>query len=100
MPCLPTSIFNCDSPIPVESWECNLQLPVLLRRFFHFYSYEFVWGSEVVAVHLGQRLGVSGPQFTQLPGRHRARLHIQDPFLTERNLNCTLQIGQELLLRT
>jgi len=71
----------------------------LLSRFFDFYASDFQWGSEVVSVRLGRRVQVSSPEFYQLQGQAVRRLHIEDPFLLNRNLNCVLGQSQESQLK-
>ncbi|CAE8710583.1 unnamed protein product, partial [Polarella glacialis] len=59
----------------------------------------FQWGSEVISVRLGQRVQPHEPAFQSLPGRLGQRLHIEDPFLLARNLNCVLTPENEQLLK-
>ncbi|CAK0876113.1 unnamed protein product [Prorocentrum cordatum] len=69
---------------------CSLPCVELLRRFFSFYHCGFRRGGEVVSVRLGRRRNAAWPQLARLRGRHVPRLHIEDPFILERNLNCVL----------
>ncbi|CAK0845125.1 unnamed protein product [Prorocentrum cordatum] len=78
-------------------WSCAPAPAELLERFFRFYSDNgsFWEGQEVVSVRLGKRLAATEARFGSLHGRHAWRLHIEDPFLLERNLNCVLGRLQE-----
>lgn len=100
MPCLPVSAcapsgFISDIAI---SWSCPLSVSALLSRFFHFFATTFWWGGEVIAVRFGRRIRATDSSFRNLPGRNMSRLHIEDPFLEGRNLNCTLGSEQETKL--
>jgi DNA polymerase sigma len=103
MPAIPTNTFeNLDPDLGdrfQSSWTCDLSLPILVYRFFWFYAAAdgFDWGTELVDVRFGKRL--LRHDFGQLNGWHTERLHIQDPFIVEKNLNCTLAIPQEHALR-
>jgi hypothetical protein len=70
-------------------------MALLLSYFFNFYASEFRWGTEVVAVHLGRRTATWDVDHMNLRGRRLQRLHVADPFLTDRNLNCVLSTEQE-----
>jgi len=72
---------------------------MLLCRFFHFFVVEFQWGTEVVSVRLGQRVHRTEPEFAALPGRWASRLHVEDPFFLNRNLNRVLGVDQEKRLQ-
>lgn len=102
MPCLPTHHFHGGDQIPPDAirgnWRCSLPASWLLQRFFSFYAWEFGWGTEVVSVRYGRRGGAHHQNFSQLRGRFEGRLHIEDPFLIERNLHCVLQPEREVLL--
>merc|ERR1712194_935137 len=67
-------------------------------RFFNFYAYEFNWGTEVVSPRCGQRCPISHTFYDQLPGHHENRIHIEDPFLLDRNLSCVLHDDREMAL--
>mmetsp|Transcript_23254 Transcript_23254/g.41999 ORF Transcript_23254/g.41999 Transcript_23254/m.41999 type:complete len:373 (+) Transcript_23254:45-1163(+) len=97
LPCLPTAAFNLNSSPSFDNiqWSCRMSLPQLLDRFFSFFTYEFQWGSEVVSVRLGKRAEIRSQEFKQLPGQAVWRLHVEDPFLLNRNLNCVLGSQQE-----
>jgi len=98
LPCLPTWAFDHNGPthpMALATWSCNLPLHVLFARFAKFYASEFQWGSEVASVRLGFRALAMDSAFEQLPGRLNQRLHIEDPFLLRRNLNCVLGQMQE-----
>lgn len=98
LPCLPTWAFDHNGPthrMALANWSCNLPLHVLFARFAQFYVSDFQWGSEVVSVRLGARARGMDAPFEQLPGRLNQRLHIEDPFLLRRNLNCVLGMQQE-----
>lgn len=77
-------------------WQCGLQTQVLMIRFLRFYATEFQWCTEVVSVRHGRRAPASHPAYAQLGSSSCPRLHIEDPFLTSRNLNCVLGPQQEL----
>jgi len=102
MPCLPTSAFGStgtvDAGIP-HTWTCQLSLWALFHRFFSFFVNEFQWGTEVISVRLGKREVIGSPSFQSLPGNTLQRIHLEDPFLRNRNLNCVLGHAQEHLLR-
>ncbi len=67
----------------------------IVSRFFEFYASAFYWGYEVVSIRTGQRMYASDPAFAQLNSRDDAEmLHIEDPFLLHRNLNCVLGLTQ------
>ena len=69
-----------------------------LARFFFFYSdsRQFQWGSEVVSVRMGCRLTMEHQCFAWLETWNQTnRLHIEDPFILDRNLNCVLGTWQE-----
>jgi len=107
MPCLPTDAF-CDGGrgeddervrLMLCSWRCSRTLPEMMARFFRFFSVYFIWGLEVVSVRLGFRSHVYDPYVHQLQHRASGRLHVEDPFVLERNLHCVLGDGEEVLLR-
>jgi len=79
----------------VPHWPCALAMSELVHQFFYFFSTVFLWGTEVVSVRLGRRADASVREFKMLPGRTRMRLHIEDPYLADRNLNCVLGEAQE-----
>mmetsp|Transcript_38357 Transcript_38357/g.69509 ORF Transcript_38357/g.69509 Transcript_38357/m.69509 type:complete len:501 (-) Transcript_38357:591-2093(-) len=105
MPCMPTEAFSSFGSTPEVqgiSWTCALPLAELVTGFFVFYAGAdggFQWGSEVVSVRLGRRSQPRELDFQLLPGRLGHRLHIEDPFLLARNLNCVLTPENEQLLR-
>lgn len=103
MPCLPTTPFEggkADSTEVTEvEWNAVQPLSNLLTRFFGFYASFFQWGQEVASIRTGQRLTIDNKVYKQLNGHYTSsRLHIEDPFLLHRNLNCVLQDQQEFLL--
>jgi len=101
VPCIDTSLFNGLSAPPeiTEQWSTSASLLKLLTWFFEFYASIFWWGEEVVSVRLGERRNVSDECFKTLRGRSPyPTLHIEDPFLLHRNLNCVLGQVQEQLL--
>lgn len=104
MPCLPTQVFDGGQGTPpaVEqvTWSCSSSLVSLLFRFFTFFAFDFGWGTEVVAVRLGARTSRTDPAHSSLRGCWGCRLHIADPFLLERNLNCVLGPVQEQTLQS
>eukprot|EP00930_Biecheleria_cincta_P037877 TRINITY_DN26027_c0_g1_i4.p1 TRINITY_DN26027_c0_g1~~TRINITY_DN26027_c0_g1_i4.p1 ORF type:complete len:425 (-),score=55.52 TRINITY_DN26027_c0_g1_i4:19-1293(-) len=99
LPCIPTTEFNIDRPMPsfdFSNWTCAFSAPDLLARFFVFYAYDFQWGAEVVSVRLGYRAQMGSPELSMLLGQSSSwRLHVEDPFLLHRNLNCVLGADQE-----
>lgn len=113
MPLLPTIAFSRDGLVEDYGWVDGItwnnvdSLPILLFRFFNFYSKresagdtsKFAWGEDVVSVRLGRSYHRMGDKFAQLPGQSISRLHIEDPFLLSRNLNCVLGTDEEEELR-
>eukprot|EP00931_Biecheleriopsis_adriatica_P021777 TRINITY_DN14149_c0_g2_i1.p1 TRINITY_DN14149_c0_g2~~TRINITY_DN14149_c0_g2_i1.p1 ORF type:complete len:385 (+),score=87.34 TRINITY_DN14149_c0_g2_i1:55-1209(+) len=102
MPCVPPEAFTQGAraaDFEHLQWDCQLPVHELLSRFFYFYAWEFEWGTEVVSIRLGQRLYAGSPEFHQLPGQTYWRLHVEDPFLLGRNLNCVLGAHQETVLK-
>jgi len=105
LPCLPTSAFqgmkNSTMPKMTARWHCTQSLPMLIYNFFHFFAHEFDWGAEVVSVRVGKRLSANDATYVELRGRRDAnRIHLEDPFLRGRNLNCVLSQEQEQVLRS
>mmetsp|Transcript_69845 Transcript_69845/g.128786 ORF Transcript_69845/g.128786 Transcript_69845/m.128786 type:complete len:548 (-) Transcript_69845:55-1698(-) len=112
LPVLPVEAFqdyaSKESVLRVRSvianWVCLMPLPELLVRFFEFYSNHdsegFDWGAEVVSVRTGIRGKSTEPIYSQLRGRDVNRLHVEDPYQIERNLNCVLGKEEEYQLRT
>mmetsp|Transcript_54409 Transcript_54409/g.117759 ORF Transcript_54409/g.117759 Transcript_54409/m.117759 type:complete len:415 (-) Transcript_54409:266-1510(-) len=103
MPCLPTWAFDNQGAVmrrALALWNCPVPLQTLVYRFFQFYAHDFHWGAEVVSVRLGQRAGAQEPSFERLSGRCAVRLHIEDPFLLDRNLNVALRYEQEWVLKS
>jgi DNA polymerase sigma len=102
MPCLPVDSFDgsASSPdFPEISWSCPMPLSTLLYGFFNFYASKYAWGQEIVSVRMGKRLNVDHPCYAQLNWRYVSnQLHIEDPFLLHRNLNCVLRQAQEDML--
>eukprot|EP00929_Paragymnodinium_shiwhaense_P040241 TRINITY_DN21022_c0_g1_i3.p1 TRINITY_DN21022_c0_g1~~TRINITY_DN21022_c0_g1_i3.p1 ORF type:complete len:362 (-),score=24.59 TRINITY_DN21022_c0_g1_i3:159-1085(-) len=101
LPVLPTTPFAELKLAPVETqaeWRTSKHLSELLHGFFNFYDSEFSWGKEVVAVRLGSRTNRNEPCHADLRGIKYNRLHIEDPFLLDRNLNCVLGQDQENML--
>merc|ERR1719401_2518248 len=93
LPCLPCWAFVGDNPAPQDSssWVCPLPISVLIVRFFRFYTAQYQWGNEVVSIRTGQRFPLEDPIYNQLKGRSNpSMIHIEDPFLLGRNLNCVL----------
>ena len=98
LPCLPTDAFSEDGPAPnVRNlrWESALPVPTLLMQFCLFYHHEFQWGTEVVSPRMGCRMTIREQCFSWLETWGESRLHIEDPFILERNLNCVLGSWQE-----
>eukprot|EP00930_Biecheleria_cincta_P056294 TRINITY_DN4243_c0_g1_i4.p1 TRINITY_DN4243_c0_g1~~TRINITY_DN4243_c0_g1_i4.p1 ORF type:complete len:404 (-),score=67.94 TRINITY_DN4243_c0_g1_i4:104-1315(-) len=104
LPCVPTLEFSLERPSPIfdfSGWRCPMTGAELLSRFFYFFANEFQWGTEVVSIRLGYRAQIASPEFAALSGHPFAwRLHIEDPFLLHRNLNCVLGDDQEVVLRS
>jgi DNA polymerase sigma len=103
LPCLPTWAFNGSGPTPQQGkvrWRCGASLLDALRKFFEFYARDFDWGNEVVSVRLGRRLSTRAAEFVVLKDRDQMRLHVEDPYLLGRNLNCVLGLQQEIHLQS
>jgi hypothetical protein len=103
MPCLPTVAFDGSadhSQAQSVQWSCELSVEVMLYRFFSFFAMYFIWGKEVISIRLGKRNLIEDSRFSELPGHFskKPRLHIEDPFLLGRNLNCVLKEPQEHVL--
>lgn len=104
LPCLPTWAFSGhedDEKVGDDfPWTCNVSLVVLVERFFRFFASDFQWGTEVVSVRQGRRGFILDPDFQLLPRQSSPnRIHLEDPFLLGRNLNCVLGHPQEQMLR-
>eukprot|EP00933_Yihiella_yeosuensis_P070956 TRINITY_DN79129_c0_g1_i1.p1 TRINITY_DN79129_c0_g1~~TRINITY_DN79129_c0_g1_i1.p1 ORF type:complete len:434 (-),score=66.53 TRINITY_DN79129_c0_g1_i1:179-1480(-) len=103
LPTLPTWCFS-GSGIAEQAirftWSNQGTINSMVIGFFRFYSAEFSWGTEVVSIRLGRRTYRTDPEFSRLSGRMAPRLHIEDPFLLGRNLNCVLGMDQESQLHT
>lgn len=102
MPCIPTALFNHFGARPEVNrinWLCTLPLSKLFFGFLKFYISDFKWGTEVVSVRIGRRYSSSEVPYQQLQSRSVKRLHIEDPFLLSRNLNCVLSFENEGLLK-
>jgi len=104
LPCLPTYSFGPDwvhDDIKQITWPIPspVQLTRLLYDFFCFYASDFLWSEEVVSVRLGRRAFSREMDFVKLTGVMAPRLNIEDPFLLDRNLNCTLGLEQENQLK-
>eukprot|EP00928_Gymnodinium_smaydae_P015002 TRINITY_DN15500_c0_g1_i1.p1 TRINITY_DN15500_c0_g1~~TRINITY_DN15500_c0_g1_i1.p1 ORF type:complete len:559 (+),score=74.85 TRINITY_DN15500_c0_g1_i1:53-1729(+) len=98
LPCLPVQDFDGSIGIPETariSWNLDMSLTALLALFFRFYAYEFRWGDEVVAIHLGRRTSRFELTHGELGDNCISRLHVADPFLANRNLNCVLGTENE-----
>lgn len=99
LPCLNPAAFDLVSDKPPgtlhSSWSGQVPLSVLLDRFFIFYAEIFAWGEEVVSVRLGQRGRASDAEFSQLRHRSSHRIHIEDPYDLQRNLQCVLGREEE-----
>eukprot|EP00928_Gymnodinium_smaydae_P097822 TRINITY_DN894_c1_g1_i1.p1 TRINITY_DN894_c1_g1~~TRINITY_DN894_c1_g1_i1.p1 ORF type:complete len:478 (+),score=54.63 TRINITY_DN894_c1_g1_i1:64-1434(+) len=101
MPCFPIVDFTGEVDIPPSArfaWSLNMYRSSLLHMFFNFYAFEFQWNDEVIAMHVGQRTDKYNPIHSQLKDIWESRLHVADPFLSHRNLNCVLKPENELLL--
>lgn len=95
LPCLPL----VDDGACADRWTCSMPLARVVARFFQFYVHHFGWGREVVSLRLGRRLAAEDAVFHRLSRRDHLRLHVEDPFLHNRNLNCVLRPKQEAELR-
>lgn len=101
-PHLPTSAFRCGAENVEEhlaSWRFQGSLSFLIEEFFTFFAEQFDWGSEVVSVRLGKRSYATDDDFACLAGRRLNRLHVEDPYFLDKNLNRLLGPDQELKLR-
>eukprot|EP00928_Gymnodinium_smaydae_P068846 TRINITY_DN5212_c0_g1_i1.p1 TRINITY_DN5212_c0_g1~~TRINITY_DN5212_c0_g1_i1.p1 ORF type:complete len:449 (+),score=41.66 TRINITY_DN5212_c0_g1_i1:56-1348(+) len=101
LPCLPVGDFDGGIEIPRSAkftWNLLIPRTALLYMFFSFYAYEFNWGEEVVAMHLGRRTSRYDPIHGELSDICYPRLHVSDPFLKDRNLNCVLKAENEVWL--
>lgn len=104
MPHLNTEDYKTPDASPQQPWECKDPVSVLLYKFFYFYTHTFNWGTEVVSVRLGRRAPLWDLEFQQLPGSSRydqrsQRLHVEDPFFLNINLNRVLEAHREVELR-
>lgn len=99
MPCIPVEALPKEAPI--LSWcpypACGLSS--LLCGFFEFYCRDFDWGREVVSVRTGRREFISSETYARLAGQGVHRLHLEDPVLCSRNLNCVMSLKQESALK-
>merc|ERR1719409_1124013 len=82
-----------------STWSCKLSLPHLFYRFIGFYAMDFEWGREVVSSRIGQRRYSRDNVFEKLRGRYVPRVHVEDPYVLERNLHCVLGDPEEVQLR-
>jgi hypothetical protein len=107
LPCLPTAAFTADgkvdSSIKLPSWEAKRPslLPEgseLFAGFLRFYTKDFHWGSEVISVRVGKRVTATDITFADLQPLDPWRIHIEDPFELNRNLNYVLQPEREMQL--
>eukprot|EP00421_Protoceratium_reticulatum_P054500 CAMPEP_0168498738 /NCGR_PEP_ID=MMETSP0228-20121227/73429_1 /TAXON_ID=133427 /ORGANISM="Protoceratium reticulatum, Strain CCCM 535 (=CCMP 1889)" /LENGTH=601 /DNA_ID=CAMNT_0008515641 /DNA_START=33 /DNA_END=1835 /DNA_ORIENTATION=- len=107
LPCLPTALFEdgmageWDEQVQAQkrSWTCRFDSAYLLASFLWFYTLRFKWGQEVVSIRIGNRLPNGDVRYQRLRGRRAERLHVEDPFCTERNLHCVLGEKEEEQLR-
>mmetsp|Transcript_4568 Transcript_4568/g.11037 ORF Transcript_4568/g.11037 Transcript_4568/m.11037 type:complete len:535 (+) Transcript_4568:78-1682(+) len=107
LPFLPPRAENLDLAVRhiQEGKMMRCQKPVLelLKLFFEFYHMTFAWGYEVVCIRFGKRMDVRSPSvnglLAALRGIQIARIHVEDPFELERNLNCVLGDEQEKHLK-
>jgi len=98
MPCLQRNgdLFDDDGATKicsqelVDGWVMRETLAALIRAFFKFYASDFRWGREVVSIRLGRRVNSEATEFQLLSKRRDKRIHIEDPFIPERNLNDVL----------
>lgn len=106
LPYLPTEAFTAgglgeqDERVKsaLEMWSqrhASLSVAKVVHGFFRFYAEEFAWGHEVVSVRLGRRAPVADAAFCSLKYVRSARLHVEDPIDTRRNLQCQLGLLQE-----
>ncbi|CAK9021639.1 unnamed protein product [Durusdinium trenchii] len=106
LPVLPTMGFGPDwvlDDVKTTKWTPPVNfvncLSQMICDFFSFYAVDYAWAEEVMSVRLGRRAFAREPSFRALAGVTARRLHIEDPFLIDRNLNCTLGYEQEALLK-
>ncbi|CAE8614266.1 unnamed protein product [Polarella glacialis] len=84
---------------PPEACKQFAAVQVSLQDFANFMTKEFHWGTEVVSVRIGRCLLLNAyPDLGQklrrrLPDEYDKILHIEDPFDTDRNLNCVFSAG-------
>lgn len=111
LPVLPTDAFEDEGKQEADerviaamntakrTWPCGLSLDELKSLFFAFYGNNdkerFCWSQEVVSVRTGRRLRPNHSEYEKLAGRDVSRLHVEDPFLLERNLNGPLKCKEE-----
>jgi DNA polymerase sigma len=104
LPCLSPGLFedNADPQRAAEAletasltWSCHLELPELFYHFIMFYCHDFKWGQEVASPRIGQRRNPRDGVFDKLRGRYVPRIHVEDPYLLERNLHCVLGETEE-----
>jgi len=108
LPTLPTSAFEPDGKGEDDpevqkaqaGWSIRQSTAELLVNFFLFYNFCFAWGLEVVSPRLGSRHAAQEETFERLRGRWAQRLHVEDPYLLDRNLHCVLGDREEMQLRT
>jgi DNA polymerase sigma len=110
LPCLPVdashraSLMSETIKQTKNFWQHGMSLRQMLGRFFAFYADKdhrsFQWGHEVVSVRFGPRHTAHESCFSELRGRYVERLHIEDPYQTERNLHCVLGEAEEEQLRS
>jgi len=107
MPALPVAPFvegnqddmNVHIGVVKTTWSLELSLPQLLLRFYQFYAHDFRWGSEVISIRFGQRFDSDNSNFEGLRGNRSRRIHVEDPYQSERNLHCVLGRSEEMRLR-
>lgn len=107
LPCLPTSAFEWggdgEDDARVQKlraeWVCPKSTAELLANFFLFYTFSFAWGHEVASIRTGGRHLAVEQRYERLRGRWALRLHVEDPFLLDRNLHCVLGDAEEMQLR-
>mmetsp|Transcript_62293 Transcript_62293/g.148717 ORF Transcript_62293/g.148717 Transcript_62293/m.148717 type:complete len:561 (+) Transcript_62293:72-1754(+) len=106
LPFLSTNVENLAEAVRSiqvnKMMKCQKPLADLLKLFFEFYATVFDWGQEVVCIRFGRRMelrgpgGKSNPMLSQLRGTQVVdRIHVEDPYELERNLNCVLGIDEE-----
>uniref|UniRef100_A0A7S1LI72 PAP-associated domain-containing protein n=1 Tax=Alexandrium catenella TaxID=2925 RepID=A0A7S1LI72_ALECA len=88
------------------AWEPARDTPITFSGFVRFFCEEFEWGEWVVSVRTGHCFGKRDYPRLEVMARRWMKpqelgelIHIEDPFDTERNLNCVLDATHNAKLR-